>query len=118
MKTLISLTIILLCTLVSCKKDDQNNQLGAVNSTFQIELISNPSTGYSWKWVNKESITIVDSANHNFTPYHPDRKGSSGIETWKFLGKTKGTEVLEFKYNRSWDPNSTVDEKAITITVN
>jgi len=117
MKTTVSLVIILSCILTSCKKDVQEDQEGTVNSIFLIELISNPSTGYTWKWTNKQVITIVDSIDHCFSPYYPDRTGSSGVETWKFLGKNRGTEVLEFKYNRSWVPNSTIDQKAIAITV-
>ncbi|MCX6262088.1 MAG: protease inhibitor I42 family protein, partial [Bacteroidia bacterium] len=107
----------LLFLLTFCDKNDQVNQDGTMDSIFTIDLISNPTTGYTWKWTNKQSITIVDSITHNFTPKYPDRVGSGGIETWKFKGKKKGTEVLEFKYNRSWDPNSTIDQKAITITV-
>ena len=116
-KVIFSILMLLLFLLSSCDKNDRVNQEGSTESIFQIDLISNPTTGYTWKWTNKQSITIVDSINHYFIPNYPDRVGSAGIETWKFKGKKKGTEVLEFKYNRSWDPNSTIDQKAITITV-
>ena len=110
--------LIILFILTSCEKQDQGNQEVTLNSIFQIDFVSKPSTGYTWKWTNKQSITIVDSIDFGFTPFYPERCGSAGIETWKFKGKKKGTESLEFKYNRSWDQNSTIDQKAVTIIVN
>ena len=106
--------LFLILNISSCEKD---NQPEIVNSIFRIDFVSNPSTGYTWKWTNKKEITIVDLIDFTFTPKYPDRCGSPGIETWKFKGKKKGTESLEFKRNRSWDPNSTVDQKTVIITV-
>ena len=114
----ICLLLTTILSLISCETNDQDYQEGTIDSIIKIDLISNPSTGYTWKWTNRQVITVVDSIDHSFVPYYPDRDGSAGIETWKFKGKKKGTEILEFKYNRSWDPNSIIDQKAIVVTVN
>jgi len=116
-KVLYITVLFFLFSLTSCEKDDQGDQGENINSIFRIDFVSNPSTGYTWKWTNKQAITIVDSIDFSFTPKYPDRCGSPGIETWKFKGKKRGTESLEFKRNRSWDPNSIIDQKTVTITV-
>jgi predicted secreted protein len=88
-----------------------------INESFKIEFVSNPSTGYSWKWINKPGNSIVDTIDYQFIPGNPDMVGSSGKEIWKFSGKRSGTEVIRLEYNRSWEPNSTIDSKTITIKV-
>jgi inhibitor of cysteine peptidase len=105
-----------LYTIGGFQKDSQNKKKYTVNSVVKIELISNPTTGYTWKWTNKKSVTIVDSVDFSFKP-NSKLTGSGGVEIWKFKCKKKGTEVLEFKYNRSWEPNSDVNQKSIKITV-
>ena len=116
-KVIYSILGIILLSLISCEKDNQGTQGKTIGSIFSIDLVSNPTTGYSWKWTNKQEITIVDSIDHCFIPFYPYRKGSPGIETWKFIGKEKGTESLEFIYNRWWIPDSIIDRKIVTITV-
>ena len=88
-----------------------------VNDSLQINLESNPSTGYSWKWKNKNSISIVDSVGFSFINYHPERVGSGGKEVWSFKAKKVGTETIKLVYNRSWDEKSTIDSIAIIVRV-
>jgi len=116
MKLLSVLTILILCVTYSCTKNIQTDHQAKVDSIIKIELISNPTTGYSWKWTNKESITILDSIGFRFLP-NSNLTGSGGVEIWKFKCKKKGTEVIKFNYNRSWEPNSTVEQREISITV-
>jgi predicted secreted protein len=102
---------------MSCKKYDHYDYEVVINSTFQVDLKSNPSTGYCWKWTNKESVTIVDTIDYIFTANYPDRPGSSGFEKWTFKAKKRGIDAIEFEYNQSWVQNSTVDRKIIIIKV-
>ena len=110
------LTILILCAADNCTKNVQSDHQGKVGSIIKIELISNPTTGYSWKWTNKESISILDSIGYSFVP-KSNLVGSGGVEIWEFKCKKKGTEVIKFSYNRSWEPDSTVEQKEISITV-
>ncbi len=89
----------------------------AVNQSFQINLVSNPTTGYSWKWTNKQSVTVVDTFNFGYIPDKPMLDGSGGKEVWNFRGIKTGTDTIKLEYNRSWDPNSTVDTKKILVIV-
>ncbi|MFH0734058.1 MAG: protease inhibitor I42 family protein [bacterium] len=88
-----------------------------VNGSFQINLVSNPTTGYSWQWTNKQSISIVDTFNHGYIPKQPMLVGSGGKEIWRFKGIKTGTDTIKLEYCRSWDPNSTVETKNISVIV-
>jgi len=89
----------------------------AVNESFQLELDSNPSTGYSWKWTNKQSVSIVETLDEEYIPSAPALIGSGGKEIWKFKGLKGGTDTIKLEYCHSWDPKSTVDTKEITVKV-
>jgi len=89
----------------------------AVNESFQIELNSNPTTGYSWKWTNKTSVTIVETFDFQFKSDEPVLAGSGGKEVWKFKGVKSGTDTIRLEYCRSWEPNSTAASKNIVVTV-
>ncbi|HZK93014.1 MAG TPA: protease inhibitor I42 family protein [Prolixibacteraceae bacterium] len=89
----------------------------AVNDSFQIELDSNPTTGFAWKWTNKESVSIVDSTGTEYIPDAPSLTGSGGKEIWKFTGMKSGTDTIKMEYCRPWDPASAVNTKNITVEV-
>jgi len=89
----------------------------AVNDSFQLELDSNPTTGYRWEWTNKESVSIVGTLDNKYVSGSPASAGSGGKEIWKFKGLMSGIDTIILEYCRSWEPNSTVDKKTITIKV-
>lgn len=114
--------VILFISLFSCETE-QNLKTDYVvnkNEIFEVSLISNPTTGYSWKWVKDNSSTRIDSVS---ATYVQDKVvsgivGSGGNEIWKFKGKEAGVETLTFEYCRSWDPKYTVETKKITVIIN
>lgn len=89
------------------------------NETFKINLTSNPSTGDSWKWSNKNDIYIVDTLKIEYKPLNSDPQilGGSGIETWIFKAIKSGTQIIKLEYNRSWENNSTVETKTFVVNV-
>ena len=89
----------------------------SVNQSFQINLVSNPTTGYSWKWTNKQFVTVVDTFNNYYIPNKPILDGSGGKEVWNFKGIKTGADTIKLEYNRSWDPNSTIEIKKILVIV-
>ncbi|MBM4176751.1 MAG: protease inhibitor I42 family protein [Ignavibacteria bacterium] len=107
-----------------CRKNGDNNGSDykfdfdiEKGKSFQIELKSNPTTGYSWKWINRTSVSIVDTAGYKYLPDRPGLVGSGGKEIWTFKGMSIGNDSLRFEYNRSWEPNSTVESKTIYVRV-
>ena len=110
--------------LSTCSKNEKNNSVNmktnyeiAVNESFQVELDSNPTTGFGWKWTNKQSVSIVDSTGNEYIPNTPVLMGSGGKERWKFKGIKPGTDTLRLEYCRAWDPTSTVSSKEFIVTV-
>lgn len=116
------LITILAISLFSCnsqkniKADYEVNK----NETFEVVLKSNPSTGYSWKWIKEQPSKIVDSISSTYIQdkSQPNMVGVGGNEIWKFKGKEIGVDTLKFEYCRSWDKNSTVETKKIIVKIN
>lgn len=119
MKTgmLIALAII----LFSCnaQKWINNNYEINKNETFEVSLTSNPTTGYSWKWIKGQTSKIVDSISVVYIQdkAEPNKVGVGGNELWKFKGKEAGIDTLIFEYCRSWEKNSVVESKKIIVKV-
>lgn len=88
-----------------------------VGKTFQINLISNPTTGYSWKWINSQTVTTIDSIDFNYVPDTPVLDGSGGKEIWKFKGVNAGIDSLKFEYCRGWEENSSIENKIVIVRV-
>jgi predicted secreted protein len=113
--------IILAFSLFSCnveKKVKIDYELSK-NETFDIKLKSNPTTGYSWKWIKNNNSKKVDSIS---SIYQQDKSatgmmGVVGNEIWKFKGKETGVETLVFEYCRSFEKNSTIETKKVIVKV-
>jgi predicted secreted protein len=70
-----------------------------VNHELNIELPSNPSTGY--KWIAEYDHTKATLLHMNYVPTLPILCGSGGVDVFKFIGK-KGA-VIHMKYLRTGD---------------
>lgn len=121
------LLIVLALGLFSCSKDNVIEPLLErdyyevnKNDTFDVLLISNPSTGYSWKRIKDQTNKALDSVNVNYIPRNSDPNivGGSVNEIWKFKGKEIGTYVLTFELSRPWLLDSTIKTKNITVKIN
>ena len=88
-----------------------------VNESFQVEFDSNPTTGFSWKWTNKQNVSIVESKGSEYVPSVPVRPGSGGKEIWKFKGRQSGSDTLTFQYGRSWEETEVISTKNINVKV-
>lgn len=113
--------IILAFSLFSCnieKKIKIDYELSK-NETFDIKLKSNPTTGYSWKWIKNNNSKKVDSISSIYQQdkFEPGMMGVGGNEIWKFKGKETGVETLVFEYCRSFEKNSTVETKKVIVKV-
>ncbi len=118
---LITLTVILIASLTACKthrpapvKADYSI---SIHEEFQLEMESNATTGYSWKWMNHKAESIVDSIGFSYTVNYPDLMGSPGKEIWKFRAIQIGTDTLHFVYRRPWDKNAIARTKDVVVEV-
>ena len=121
MKALPITLFFLIINFSGCGKEDDNSTIYnyevSVDEQFQVDLISNPSTGYSWVWINKQAVSIIDSIGFNFIPDTPVMAGSGGTEIWTLKAVSRGIDTMKFEYCRFWEPNSTIDTKSIVVKV-
>lgn len=114
--------IILTLLFMSCQvqKDSKFDYNINKNEILEIKLESNPTTGYSWKWIKEDSNIILDSLGQTYVPKQTDsrRLGSGGVEIFKFKAIKSGIVSLKFKYNRSWEQQTTDSVKTFIIKVN
>lgn len=91
----------------------------SVDQEFEIDLTSNLTTGYSWIWVNNQSLNIVDSISQEYVSNSNLSKllGVGGKEIWKFKGVKSGVDSIIMKYCQSWNPDATKDLTTIRIKV-
>jgi predicted secreted protein len=119
----LTISIITALFLISACKEDLIVKEGkpdfeiSIGETISLSLISNRTTGYSWIWVNRDQISIVDTFDFDYIVDDPTKIGSGGKEIWNFIGKNTGTDTIKLEYKRLWEPNSTVESKKITVVV-
>ena len=91
---------VLIISLTACNTQKAINADYEINKneTFEISLKSNPTTGYSWKWIKNQSSKVLDSVNATFIPTKVAEGivGSGGIEIWKFKGIETGSRTFNF----------------------
>ena len=106
---------------MSCKaqKNPKFDYIINKNEELEIKLESNPTTGYSWKWIKDESNTILDSIGAIYVPKKVSNGvvGSGGTEIFKFKANKSGINSLKFEYCRSWEKHSAVTVKKFIIKV-
>jgi len=119
-KTFSILASAVLILASGCRKNDVINSDYeiSVNETFQVELVSNPTTGYTWKWANEQFTNIVDTINWTYVPDAPELIGSGGKEVWEFRGIQTGIDTIKLEYCQSWDASSTIESIHLVINVN
>lgn len=74
------------------------------NETAVINLVSNPSTGYSWSYTEGKSgyLEIIEK----YTPAPSGKipvSGAAGTQTFSARGLKKGLAAVTYRYLRSWE---------------
>lgn len=124
MKKFLFVIILIPVVYVSCKVKEKSSStinkadyVIGVNGTFQLSLPSNITTGYSWDWINRPSVSVVDTFEVNYHADEPSGIGRGGMEIWHFRGIKTGQDTLKLEYRRVWEPNSTVQSRKIVVIV-
>lgn len=86
---------------------------------FDINLASNPTTGYSWfiTYYNRQQLQLV---SHQYISPNTKLVGAGGYETWHFKVNSKAfiapqMFTIKLLYIRPWEAQ--VDTKPTVITV-
>ncbi|PYG86927.1 inhibitor of cysteine peptidase [Ruminiclostridium sufflavum DSM 19573] len=74
----------------------------AQNSTFEISLEENPSTGYEWSYSFSEdqAASLISESSFLFSP---NTAGTSIHKIWSFEALKPGTYTLTYEYSRPWE---------------
>jgi predicted secreted protein len=83
--------------------------------TIEIILEENPSTGFAWSLVTPEDGVV--EVLRDYYQEGPAVPGAAGKHVWKIKGLEKGETQLVFQYLRSWEENSTIEEKVFYLKV-
>lgn len=75
-----------------------------VGKTFTIQLVSNASTGYSWKVMSNSKPKVVKFVKSVYAAAATTKViGAPGHETLSFKALAKGTAVITLGYVRPWE---------------
>lgn len=98
------LTILFIFTLVGCTKKEE------LKNTYDIELDSNPSTGYTWSYSISEEGIIKFIKDEFISPNNSeDLVGAPGIQKYQIAGVKEGEVEITFTYRRQWETESSDD---------
>lgn len=74
----------------------------APTGSFDIELQSNPTTGYEWS-LSVEPPEIVATISKQYTADASGRVGVGGVTRWSLSARMVGSATLIFMYSRPWE---------------
>lgn len=83
-----------------------------VGDTVTIGLLSNPTTGYSWRIKEPYRKDILELMNSTYLPDDTGLTGSGGREVWNFKATAEGVTSLVFIYKRPWEERKATDKIA------
>ncbi|MCC7165668.1 MAG: protease inhibitor I42 family protein [Anaerolineae bacterium] len=94
----------------------------AVGDTLQVELPTNPSTGYSWKVASNNASVLVPlgAAQFDLKAQTTPMPGAGGTQTFHFQAVGKGQTPLTLVYVRPWETSITPtpnDTWTVQVTV-
>lgn len=88
-----------------------------MGKTFELELESNPTTGYGWALYpdNASKFTILDQEFQE----NPDeeRVGAPGFQVFTLEPKEEGLHLLILTYARSWEKRPPLSYETFWVTV-
>lgn len=82
-----------------------------------ITLPENPTTGFEWA-IDQTDSKIIELRDAVFSLLSEPGIGSGGVRTFRFQAKIPGTVQLRLKKWRSWQGDSSIEERfEVTILV-
>lgn len=78
----------------------QNIQI-MTNQTLELSLTTNPTTGYTWQYVQQPNHEILQETRHFLSPQGKN-PGSPSLEYWQYSPVGVGATSIVLEYKRSW----------------
>lgn len=111
---IISLLLVMLTAGAHSDSKDVKVKRG---KNFRITMLSNPTTGYMWRWNKGTEAVGVDSVGHRYNPPKSKLSGAGGTECWIFKATKRGCYTLSFDYQRSWEKVEPAKTMQVKVTV-
>jgi inhibitor of cysteine peptidase len=91
-------------------QDDQGRKFEAnQGDRIVIRLAENPSTGYEWELEAIDS-PVVELLDSDYSPDPGVLMGRGGTRTLRFRAKSSGSQQIQLRLRRSWDPEDVAVE--------
>jgi len=117
MKKLLVFSILLVSAVISAVHAESIIE-SKVGKNVQVRLVSNPTTGYSWKIDSVSPKDVVRLIGSRYEPSEKKLTGSGGVEVWTFRAVKKGVAQVRFIYQRPWEKEiPPIEARAIKIKV-
>jgi inhibitor of cysteine peptidase len=88
-----------------------------IGENFDIELESNPTTGFRWiPTFDSAFLELVD--NSFILNEQKNLAGAPGIEVFTFKGIAKGITEIYLNYERPWEEKTPEQEKVVLVQIN
>ena len=115
---LIASVALLLCCCSATTMLNQERKTRLKRRQVSGEMASNPTTGYSWRWVNRDNQN-VDSVSSEYKQDKAPKMmvGVGGNETWTFSATKSGSTTLVFCYEQPWNPGENTDTLVYKINI-
>lgn len=81
----------------------------AVGDDIEVELPSNPTTGYSWNALSQPDPAVLTLVDREYDP-SSDMPGAGGMEKLTYRAVGPGQTTIELGYFQPWEPDA-VDER-------
>ena len=91
-----------------------------VGQVLVVELVSNPTTGYSWQVLGIDEAVLAQQGEPVYVqdPQSEGLVGAGGTETFRFEAQQAGQTSLSLGYLRPWEENvDPIETFSITVTV-
>lgn len=88
---------------------------------FEIQLESNPTTGYRWYTSFDNRIVNFTNENYKINSQESNKNNSSfgkpGYQIFKFKAIKAGKTIIKIKYQRSWEKEP-IESRVYFISIN
>ncbi len=116
MKALVNtmMAFLILLLITSCAGPYTMDNSGStinlgLDDPFEIQLVSNASTGYSWSVVSYDS-TVIQQVGEKSYEADNDKVGSAGLSIFNFKTVGEGETTLTLVYKRNWEEHALHDK--------
>jgi inhibitor of cysteine peptidase len=86
------------------------------DQSLELSLTTNPSTGYTWQYVQKANPGVLRETRHFLSPQNK-KPGAPSLEYWIYIPVNAGTTSIVLQYSRSWSKEPPLKTFQVNIVV-